>query len=111
MINESEETITGDMYQVIRIYQKGLQTRAITSRFENCDEVADRKRTILKEWTNYFIELTNVNEGQDIEEGDVQIPEFLVVLEILVNGKLQIYKDPGILSRFRNFGKWKISDL
>ena len=75
-VNGKNNNIIG-MYQGIRVHKKVFQDKANILRDKNGDVAADPK-SMQNRWTQYFSQLLNVYEGQDIEDVEVQTAEILV---------------------------------
>ena len=88
------------MYRGINDFKKGYQPRTIVVKDEKGELVAD-PHSIMARWRNYFSQLLNVHEDNDVRQAQMHTVEPLVpepsAFEVeLAVGKLKNYKSPGI---------------
>jgi len=89
-----------DLYRGINDFKKGYQPRTIIVKDEKGELVAN-PHSIMARWRNYFNQLLNVHEDNDVKQAEIHtieplVPEpsaFEVELDI---GKLKNHKSPGI---------------
>jgi len=89
-----------DLYRGINDFKKGYQPRAITVKDEKRELVAD-PHSIMARCRNYFSQLLNVHEDNDVRQAEIHTVEPLVpepgAFEVeLAIGKLKNHKSPGI---------------
>jgi len=89
-----------DLYRGINDFKKGYQPRNIIVKDEKAELVAD-PHIITARWRNYFSQLLNVHEDNDVRQAEIHIVEPLVpepsAFEVeLAIGKLNNHKSPGI---------------
>jgi len=88
-----------DLYKGINDFKKGYQPRTNTVKDENGDLVAD-SHSILARWRNYFSQLLNVHEVNDVRQTEIHTAKPLVPelgafdLEMAIE-KLKSHKSPG----------------
>ena len=88
------------MYRGINDFKKGYQPRTITVKDEKVELVAD-PHSIMARWRNYFSQLLNIHEDNDVRQAEIHTVEPLVPepsafdVELAI-GKLKNYKSPGI---------------
>ena len=88
------------MYTGINDFKKGYQPRTIRVKDEKGELVAD-PHSLLERWRNYFSQLLNVHEDNDVRQAEIHTIEPLVpepsAFEVeLAIGKLKNHKSPGI---------------
>jgi len=89
-----------DLYRGINDFKKGYQPRTITVKDEKVELVAD-PHSIMARWRNYFSQLLNIHEDNDVRQAEIHTVEPLVPepsafdVELAI-GKLKNYKSPGI---------------
>ena len=88
-----------DLYRGINDFKKGYQPRTIIVMDEKGELVAD-PHSIMARWRNYFSQLLNVHEDNDVWQAEIQTVEPLVpepsAFEIeLAIEKLKYHKSPG----------------
>ena len=88
-----------DLYRGINDFKKGYQPRTTIVKDEKGDLVAD-PHSIMARWRNYFSQLLNVHEVNDVRPAEIHAVEPLVpepsALEVeLAIEKLKNYKSPG----------------
>jgi len=66
-----------DLYRGINDFKKGYQPRAIIVKDEKGDLVAD-SHSIMAKWRNYFFQLLNVHEVNDVRQAEIYTAEPLV---------------------------------
>src|SRR5215469_9436271 len=89
-----------DLYRGINYFKKGYQPRTIIVKDEKGELVAD-SHSIMARWRNYFSQLLNVNEDNDVRQAEIHTVEPLVpepsAFEVeLAIAKLKNHKSPGI---------------
>ena len=88
------------MYRGINDFKKGYQPRTIIVKDKKGELVADT-HSIMARWRNYFSQLLNVHEDNDVRQAEIHTVEPLVpepsVFEVeLAIGKLKNHKPTGI---------------
>jgi len=88
------------LYTGINDFKKGYQPRTIRVKDEKGELVAD-PHSLLERWRNYFSQLLNVHEDNDVRQAEIHTIEPLVpepsAFEVeLAIGKLKNHKSPGI---------------
>jgi hypothetical protein len=89
-----------NLYRSINEFKKGYQATTNMVKEENCDLLAD-SHSILNRWKNYFCQLLNVHEVNDVRHTEINTAEPLVPepssseVEIAIEN-LKSYKLPGI---------------
>jgi len=91
-----------DLYRGINDFKKVYQPRTIIVKDEKGVLVADH-RSIMAKWRNYFSQILNVHEDNDVMQAEIHIVEPLVLepsaFEVeLAIGKLKNLKSPGTRS-------------
>ena len=81
-------------------FKKGYQSRTITVKDEKGELVAD-PHSIMARWRNYFSQLLNVHENNDVRQAEIHtvvplVPEPSAFEVELAIGKLKNHKSPGI---------------
>ena len=66
-----------DLYRGINDFKKGYQPRTIIVKDEKGELVAD-PHSIMARWRNYFSQLLNVHENNDIRQTEIHTEETLV---------------------------------
>ena len=89
-----------DLYRGINDFKKRYQPRSIIVKDEKGELVAD-PHSIMVRWRNYFSQLLNVHEDNDIRQTEIHIVGLLVpepsAFEFqLAIGNLKNHKSPGI---------------
>jgi len=89
-----------DLYRGINDFKKGYQPRTIIVKDDKGELVAD-PHSIMARWRNYFSQLLNVHENNDVRQAEIHTVEPLVpepsACEIELDiGKLKTHKSPGI---------------
>ena len=89
-----------DLYRGINDFKKGYQPRTITVKDEKGELVAN-PNSIMASWRNYFSQLLNVHEDNDVRQSEIHTVEPLVpepsAFEVeLPIGKLKNHKSPSI---------------
>jgi len=89
-----------DLYRGINDFKKGYQPKTTIVKGEKGDLIAEH-HSIMARWRNYFSQLLNVHEVNDIRQAEIHTVEPLVpepsVFEFeLAIEKLKNYKSPGI---------------
>ena len=87
------------MYRGINNFKKGYQPTTIIVNDKKGELVADR-HSIMARWRNYFSQLLNVHEDNDVRQVEINTVEPLVpepsAFEVeLAIGKLKNHKSPG----------------
>ena len=88
------------MYRDINDFKKGYQPRTVIVKDEKGELVAD-PHSIMARWRNYFSQLLNVHEDNDVRQAEIHTVEPLVpepsAFEVeLAIGKLKNHKSSGI---------------
>ena len=88
------------MYRGINDFKKGYQPRTIIVKDERGELVAD-PHSIMARWRNYFPQLLNVHEDNDVIQAEIHTVEPLVpepsAFEVeLAIGKLKNHRSPSI---------------
>ena len=65
------------MYRGINDFKKGYQPRTIIVKDEKGELVADR-HSIMARWRNYFSQLLNVHEDNDVRQAEIHTVEPLM---------------------------------
>jgi len=89
----------GDLYKGINDFKKGYQPRTTIVKDEKGDLVAD-PHSNMERWRNYFSQLLNVHEVNDIRQAEIHtleplVPEPSAFEAELAIEKLRNYKSPG----------------
>jgi len=89
-----------DLYRGINEFKKRYRPRTIIVKDEKIELVAD-PHSIMARWRNYFSQLLNVHEDNDVRQTEIHAVEPLVpepsAFEVeLAIGKLKNHKSPGI---------------
>jgi len=66
-----------DLYRGINDFKKGYQPRTIIVKDDKGDLVAD-PQSIMARWRNYFSQLLNVHEDNDVRQAEIHTAEPLV---------------------------------
>jgi len=89
-----------NLHRGINDFKKGYQPRTIIVKDDKGDLVADT-HSVMARWRNYFSQLLNVHEDNDVRQAEIHTVEPLVpepsALEVeLAIEKLKNHKSPGI---------------
>jgi len=89
-----------DMYRGFNDFKKGYQPRTVIGKDEKGKLFADR-HTIMARWRNYFTQLLNLHENNEVRQAEIHTVATLVhepsAFEFeLAIGKLKNHKSPGI---------------
>jgi len=88
------------LYRVINDFKKGYQPRTIIVKDEK-GELFANPHSIMARWRNYFSQLLNVHEDDDVRQAEIHTVEPLepepnaFEFELAI-GKLKNHKSPGI---------------
>jgi len=98
--NNSKVNNVRDLHRGINDFKKGYQPRTSIVRDEKGELVAD-PHSIIARWRNYFSQLLNVHEDNDIRQAEIHtveplVPEPSAFEGELAIGKLKNHKSPGI---------------
>jgi len=96
----SKVNSVSDLYRGINDFKKGYQPRAIIVKDEKGELFAD-PHSIMARWTNYFSQLLNVHEDNEVRQAEINtvkplVPEPSAFEFELVIGKLKHHKSPDI---------------
>ena len=89
-----------DLYKGIKDFKKGYHPRVNVIKNQNKELLAD-SNSILNRWKDYFSQLLNMHEDNDVGEIEIKTAEPLIpdptLLEVeIAIEKLKKYKSPGI---------------
>ena len=88
-----------DLYRGFNDFKKGYRPRTTIVKDEKGDLVTDH-HSIMARWRNYFSQLLNVHEVNDIKQAEIHtveplVPELSAFEVELAIEKIKIYKSPG----------------